>query len=283
MLYKAPQEGAGLGRMVWLEAPEWQVHEIDGGADFRDCIAATLHGRRGVLVVHRQMQIRFYMVPEAPHEKWPYREIYSIYTPSQQGGLLLADVNEDGFTDIICGNYWIRSPNQFELSWRLFAIDLWFEGVHSAMSKLALAKISGGRFPDLIVSQAELDEARLAWFSRPQDPTGLWNEHRLEGTLSLRHPQALAAGDLDDDGRPEIIVGELNGPGSRLILLKNEGGRFSPSLLATTSGLFRVWITDVDGDSAPDILAAGPRSITWWRKVASMKVVGIEDGGRKGK
>ena len=37
--------------------------------------------------------------------------VYSFYTPSRQAGLLLADVDGDGLTDIFAGNYWIRSPN----------------------------------------------------------------------------------------------------------------------------------------------------------------------------
>jgi hypothetical protein len=254
------------GRMVWLEAPGWKAREIDTGADFQDCLPATLHGRLGVLVIHRRMQIRFYMVPKNVRTKWPYREIYSIYTPSHQGDLLLADVNKDGFDDILCGNYWIRSPGSFDFPWRLFAINLWFEEEKSSMSRLELAPISGNDFPDLIVSQREMEAARLAWFSRPGDPTALWEEHRLEGKLALRFPKALAAGDLDADGRPEIVAGEMAGGDSRLIMFRNDGnGRFAPSVLALTQGLFRAWIRDLDGDGRKDILAVGPRSIAWWR------------------
>ena len=47
---------------------------------------------------------------------WPYREIYSIYTPSQQTGLSMRDIDGDGRIDILCGNYWIQSPERFRTS-----------------------------------------------------------------------------------------------------------------------------------------------------------------------
>ncbi len=257
--------GAELGRMVRLEPPAWRRREIDSGADFRDCLEATLYGRRGVLVLHRSLQVRFYEPPQEPGAPWTYRELYSIYTPSRQGGLLTADVDGDGLTDILAGNYWIRSPERFELPWRLFAINLWTETWESAMSRLALAPLSGGRWPDLVACQSEMKEARLAWFSRPEDPTRLWAEHRIEGLLKLRAPRALAAGDLDRDGRPEIAVGEAAGPGSRLIVFWNQGGgRFRPETIAETSGLLELWVADADRDGAADLVAAGPEGVFWW-------------------
>jgi hypothetical protein len=95
---------------VWLEAPGWAGHVIDTGVDTADVLAAKLFGRRGILVVHRRAQVRFYEIPHRTRDRWPMREIYSFYTPSDQGGLALADVDGDGRLDILYGNYWIRSP-----------------------------------------------------------------------------------------------------------------------------------------------------------------------------
>ena len=83
---------------------------IAAGVETRDILAVTLLGHRGVLVVHKQMQVRFYEIPRDPTQPWPAQDLYSFYTPSREGGLGLADIDGDGLPDILCGNDWIRSP-----------------------------------------------------------------------------------------------------------------------------------------------------------------------------
>lgn len=259
------QEGGPLGTLVWLRASDWRRHVIDTGIQAHDIVPATLHGRRGVLLVQRGLQVRFYEVPAEPAARWPAREIYSFYTPSQQAGLRLADVNGDGLTDIFCGNYWIRGPARFELPWRLFAINTWSEELLSATVRLALADVSMDGVPDLVASQGELPEARLAWFEKPADPTQLWTERRFAEGLRLTRPHALAAADLDGDGRPDLVVGENNGARSRLVWLRNAGGgRFEANVIAAGTPVHTAFIADVNGDGRQDVVTAGPSAVDWW-------------------
>lgn len=219
------QHGSDL---LWLRGPNWEKPEqIDNGIDFRDCRVTVLFGARGLLITQRYAQVRFYQRPETPQKRWPYQEIYSIYTPSKQGSLLTYDVNEDGLPDIFCGNYWIRSPEGFDLPWRLFAIELYNEKPDSALVRLALAQIKGSRFPALVVSEGAADHGRLAWFERPDDPRQLWIEHRLLPDETLHHPQGLLV--LDEKG--DMLVGEDNGPESRLFHLENEHGNFKSEVI----------------------------------------------------
>ena len=197
-------EGRGLGRLVWKRAPDWVSHVIDTEIEMHDCRAATLFGRRGLLMIQRHMQLRFYEYPGNETDPWPVTELYSIYTASRQGGLEIADVDGDGVPDIFCGNYWVQSPAAFELSWRIFAINL----LHLEPAAATFRMLADGG--DLIVAQGEMATGRVIRFRKPADPKQLWAEIPL---AELHYPHALAR------VGGKIWVAENNGPGSRLLRL----------------------------------------------------------------
>ena len=251
-------ETASPRALVWLEAPRWTRHVIDTGVDTADVIPAELFGRRGILLVHRRAQVRFYEIPPHPEDRWPVTEIYSFYTPSDQGGLALADIDGDGRPDILCGNYWIRSPESFELPWRLFAIELWNEQPHSAMLRLGL--IAPG---ELVALEREMPHGRFAMFERPSDPKQLWIEHRIGDPLVLDQARSLDVADLDGDGRSDVIVGEKSGAG-RLIVFRNQGeGRFEPYVIADHVAADHIRAIRLDGRA--DIVTIGKGVISWWK------------------
>ena len=169
------QEG---GRLVYRKARDWKPRVLDTSIDMHDCLAVTLLGHRGVLMVQRGMELRFYEYPD-----FTYRVLYSFYSASRQGGLLIADVDGDGLPDILCGNYWIRNPGEWDLPWHDFAIELYNQEPLSATLRLVLDGT------DLIVAQGELLNGRVSRFRRPADPKQLWIEQALG---VFRYPRALA-------------------------------------------------------------------------------------------
>jgi hypothetical protein len=215
-----------LGRAVHVRLPDLSVRPVDTDASFRDCLEAELFGRRGVLVTHRQMQVRFYERPAGGGQRWPYREIYSIYTASAQSGLALMDVDGDGRMDILHGNYWIQSPAEFDHPWRIFAFNNWWDQPRSAM--LRIAPVGGG---SLFAAESESSPARFSQFDRPADPRQFWREIPLPGLQNLRKPAALAV-----DGKT-VLVGEDAGEGSRLIAIQGS----SAEVADTSGGYLEIW------------------------------------------
>jgi hypothetical protein len=221
-----------------FRAPEYRRHIIDAGAVVWDCLAAEILGHRGILVVHRGMQVRFY---EPGPDRWTYREIYSFYTPSEQAGLRLRDIDGDGHPDIICGNYWIQSPARFELPWRLFAINTLNDKPRAASARLVFW---GER---LVWAESRESPARLVVLTPQPDPKLIWKVETISN--ALRYPQALAM-----DG-PEILVAENAGPISRLLAGGVEVASGWPAILLYLSGrsLFQIGAHGVRRfDRAPD-------------------------------
>jgi hypothetical protein len=234
--------------LAWFRSPRWERTMIDAEADTFECLGTELLGRRGLLVVHRGMQVRFYEKPAQVGTRWPYREIYSFYTASSQAGLLLHDVDGDTRPDLFCGNYWIRSPEQFDLPWTLYAINTWSEQPLSASARLA--RIGN----TLLWAESRLSPARLALFRPPADPRALWEPSLLELTpRALAFPRAAAAW-----REAFFIVGEDNGDASRLVT-------FTPRGEARIAG--RGFAIQHVLSTSAGFIAIGPHTVASYKKV----------------
>ena len=261
IIQERPASETATGLLVWFASPDWERHIIDTGDDFPGCLPARIEGRAGILLLNERRQLRFYTIPDDPSARWPHEDLAS--TESDQGGLLVADVDADGRDDILFGNHWLRAPARAGLPWRSFAINAWHERPRSTMARIVRLQSAGGdRF---VIAQTEHANARLAVYDPPEERTDLWTETRLGGLLRLSHPRALVAADFDGDGDDDLLAGEDRGAGSRLLLFEASGEGLQPTVAGTTDGLIGLWTADIDPDGVPDVVGVGPGTVTWWR------------------
>ncbi len=212
------QQRPGTGALLWLRAPEWKTQVVETETEFQDCLAFTLGGRRGVLLPHLHAQLRFYLVPG-----FEYKELYSIYTASEQEGLLAQDVDGDGRQDLILGNYWVKNPGALDVAWRLFAINLFHDTPTAARAALALWQ---GR--TLFWAESAARQARIAAFTPPEDVRQLWVETRL---APLDEPRAMAA------VAEGVLIGHRNG----VVLEQPRGGAWRRTEIATGFAVLKLF------------------------------------------
>ncbi len=194
------QQRPGPSPLVLLHAPAWRPRIVENETDFHDCLEFTLAGRRGVLLPHFNSQLRFYLFPG-----FEYKEIYSIYTASQQGGMLLHDVDHDGLPDLFLGNYWVKNPGQLDVDWRLYAVNIFHDTPTAALAAFGMWKDDW-----LFWAETTAKNARIVAYEPPVDRKQLWIEHRLEPLDEPRailvHPQGVFIGHADG-----VVLESLDG------------------------------------------------------------------------
>lgn len=183
-------------------------------------------------------------------------------------GMGFADIDGDGWPDIVLSGGWLRHPaNLYAEPWEFheeFQLGL------ASVPILGL-DIAGNGMTDLIVGQAH--DYGLYWLEQTADATGrrAWVRHEIDPAHSQFHDLQLA--DLDRDGRLELITGKRyrahndGDPGAHdplgLYYFKMEGRRFEkhvidygPAGQASGCGIY-FWVADITGNGYPDIVAPG--------------------------
>jgi hypothetical protein len=185
------------------------------------------------------------------------REVIDPDPPGAQHAIALAaDFSGDGRTDVVIGCkrgeanlFWYENP-----TWKRHDIAA-APGLEAGGVVL---DINGDGRPDIVAGQQQ-GGRELYWFECPADPTGPWKRRVIENRYTQY--RGLAAGDVDGDGKPEVV--SLAGPGGVLTYYDIPS---NPSVepwpadhahvvaegLKDAEGLA---IADVDGDARTDILA----------------------------
>jgi hypothetical protein len=248
------------------KAAGWEAHVFDAvlGA-VHDLVLADIDGDRrpDVVTMSDQNDLRWYRIAEKPAEPWKMTRIGSPI----HAGAAAGDVDRDGDIDVVRGVVWFENEER-GARWTEHAIAgiPWsdVEGAFRGSTKSWVGDLNKDGRPEIVLTEAEIQGARIAWFEGPQEPKkGPWKPAILPHSDDERRGpyHSLAVADFDLDGDLDIFSGEMEHlarPPHRWFLWENGGGeapRFTERVILDAGlGTHEAVAGDVDGDGDIDIL-----------------------------
>ncbi len=256
ILSRFVREGRRDFQVVWYErvpgGGDWIPHEIGiapgPGDDTHDMVKFVdpKSGVQGLIVSVERSALYLFEKPDNPSQPWKRYDIAKLPDPPQSG-MRVADINGDGRPDIVTGMYWLECPADPRTGqWKAHRYGDWDRQIKpwGSMNKHGIADFDGDGQLEIVVDEAENEGSRVALFKRdPKNPDGLWKWSLIDSDLYC--PHTLEVADLNEDGRPDFVIGEMDAGGwdfpyttePRLIAYLNQGGgKFQKVVLAQGLG-----------------------------------------------
>jgi hypothetical protein len=193
-----------------------------------------------------------------------YGSHYSLPTIDVPNAIAIADVDGDGtpdllvattadqgnphnpgFANVILGNH--GSPGTFHTG-------VQYPTTANDPSSIAVADLTGSGSQDLVI--ANFSAGSVSVFLHGANP-GTYKS--AVDVPTGGEPNQLVIGDLNGDGKPDLVIADTSVTGNAIVLFQdpaNPGQFLLPTKLATGNSTAAVAIGDLNGDGAPDIVAA---------------------------
>ncbi len=250
-------------RFVWarnLGGGKFQIADNIARAegDFLQGVVVSRFQPGGLLQValswHRAGQgVQMFTVPKDPlNEIWSWQKISDV---SQDEDLSVGDIDGDGRPDLLLGTIWLKNEGHRWVPYRL-------SNRAGDPDRNRLVDVDGDGKLDAVVGYEAINKpGLLAWYRQPQDPRLLWEEHII--SQEVVGPMSLDVGDLDEDGKWDIVVGEhwmARPQDARLLIFKNVNGGKDWRIHEVARGDEHhcgAILVDIDRDGDLDIISIG--------------------------
>jgi len=170
----------------------------------------------------------------------------------------LGDVNGDGRLDIMTANF--GSTNASVLlgngNGTFQSAATFATGTNSRSA--TLGDVNGDGRLDIVAANYNSDNASVLLGTGGSAPTASFSPQQAFSTGSSTYLRAVTSGDVNGDGKLDIITTNRGSNGASVIVtLGNGNGTFgAPASFATGSGPYSVTLGDVNGDGKLDIVTA---------------------------
>jgi hypothetical protein len=259
----------------WWENPypdlqaTWIRHVIknDGGTQHHDQVIGKFRHNNAVQLVFWNQSVKeLYIsdIPKNPKEgPWPRKAIFQADASDEKHGSYVegiagADVDGDGYEDIIAGNHWFK----YDVAADSFRAVRYAE----AAGRVAAGKFKPGETLQIVVSPGD-GTGLVKWYAcngNPEDSSA-WTGHDLVGR-ALIHGHSLQIADIDGDGNADIFVAEMmkwtyaeteaDNPDAEAFIFYGDGnGNFRKTIFKKGFEFHEARVADLDGDGDMDILS----------------------------
>jgi hypothetical protein len=241
-------------RLYWFECPtdptqRWQPHVItDQFRKYHDQAVGDVDGDGEVEIVFAsqgEQVVGYFDIPADPSASpWPEAYLHLVAEDTHVEGLAVADLDGDGENEILAGPNIFKRGTDEKWARTVLPVEL------DPRTCVAVGDLTGNGHLDIVLSEGELDRARVIWLRGPNWEPALLGE-------KFYHAHSLEVADMDGNGRLDIFVGEmgLNGYATpREVIFRNQGnGRFVMEVVGhyATHG---AKVADLTGNGLLDIV-----------------------------
>ncbi|MBX7103268.1 MAG: VCBS repeat-containing protein [Gemmataceae bacterium] len=217
---------------VWYEAPDWKPH-----------------------VIHT----------DKTYDPSVYSESFAVFP---------VDINKDGWVDEIVIRFpgkpcfWYENPKGAPGPWKEH--EIW----HSVCNETTIFADLFGTGQKVIVMgwqpKGKEKEGQLAWFAPGADPTKIWEMHAISepstpkneipGTFRFYH--GLGVGDMNGDGRPDVICRHGWWEQPKDAMARQEPWVWHPAGLGEDCS--NMIVLDLDGDGKADVVSSSAHRFGIW-------------------